>query len=328
MQHSHSIRFVGLNIITAFALVCPQLADAFEGRIAAELVRGTEATALLYTVGPEYLRIEVTGSDWPHPVNIVELKSGAVTLFFPHNRSFVRLENVSARASSPPGVAGLPAFPIPPGIGPQPSFPTPGAIARLPGAPLPGASAIPNPPTPITGLPPGIGPQSPATGTAPALPNLPALPPGAPPGIGPQPPGAGAVPAMPPMPPMPMFPVPGEKLELTPTKDTKDILGFPCTRYELKQRGQTLEVWATDKLLPFQQYLRDQPHRFGPRMLEEQWPGVLQSRKLFPLRVTLRFDNGAETFRFEVKSVTPEKIADEKQFEPPAGYHELRPLPF
>ena len=130
------------------------------------------------------------------------------------------------------------------------------------------------------------------------------------------------------MPAMPMMPMPGEKLELTPTKDAKDILGFPCTRYELKQRGQTLEVWATEKLLPFQQYLRDQPHRFGPRMLEEQWPEMLQTRKLFPLRVILRFDNGTETFRFEVKSVTPEKIADEKRFEPPVGYHELRPLPF
>jgi hypothetical protein len=74
--------------------------------------------------------------------------------------------------------------------------------------------------------------------------------------------------------------------------------------------------------------LRNEPTRFGPRMLGEQWPELLQARKLFPLRVVLRFDNGAETFRFEVKSVTPEKIADEKQFEPPDGYHELRPLPF
>jgi hypothetical protein len=329
--------------------------SAFEGRIAAEVVRGTETTALLYAVGSEHLRIEVTGSDWPHPVNIVELKSGAVTLLFPHNRSFVRLENRGAQAPSPPGIAGLPALPIPPGIGPQPSFPTRGPVAQPPAASLPGAPAIPNVPTPVAGLPPGVGPQPPAVGPAPALPNLPALPPGLPPGIGPQPPatgttptlpnlpalpaglppgigpqppGAGAVPAIPRMPAMPMIPMPGEKLELTLTKDTRDILGFPCTRYELKQRGQTLEVWATEKLLPFQQYLRDQPHRFGPRMLEEQWPEMLQSRKLFPLRVTLCFDNGNETFRFEVKSVTPEKIADEKQLAPPTGYHELRPLPF
>ena len=51
MQHSHPIRFVGLNLVAVFALVCPELPGAFEGRIAAELVRSTETNALLYTVG-------------------------------------------------------------------------------------------------------------------------------------------------------------------------------------------------------------------------------------------------------------------------------------
>ena len=355
MKTSLPIRFVGLNIVAVIALVWPQWAGAFEGRIAAELVRGTETTALLYTVGPEHLRIEVTGSDWPHPINVVELKSGAITLLFPHNRSFVRLENGGASRGpdqTPFGTAAPPALPIPPGIGPQPSFPTPAPGARPPGASLPNVPAIPNAPTPA-GLPPGIGPQPPTAGTAPGLPAPPPLPAGLPPGIGPQPPTAGAAPTLPNLPgpaglpagigpqppaaggfpgmpamPMPMMAMPGEKLELKSTTDTKDILGFSCTRYEIKQRGQTLEIWATDKLFPYRTWLRNQPTRFGPRMLEEQWPELLQSRKLFPLRATMRLDGGAETFRFEVKSVTPEKIADEKQFVPPAEYHELRPLPF
>jgi hypothetical protein len=64
-------------------------------------------------------------------------------------------------------------------------------------------------------------------------------------------------------------------------------------------------------------------------MLEEQWPQMLTSRKLFPLRVSLRFDNGQERFRFEVKSIKSDKI-DEKDrtlFQPPADYTEVRPLP-
>ena len=109
-----------------------------------------------------------------------------------------------------------------------------------------------------------------------------------------------------------------------------NILGFACARYELKQRGETLEIWATDKLLPYQPYLRNQPSRFGPRMIEEQWPEMLKERNLFPLRVSLRYDNDTVRFRFEVRSVKEEKIAspDGKLFHPPADYHEIEPLPF
>jgi hypothetical protein len=131
---------------------------------------------------------------------------------------------------------------------------------------------------------------------------------------------------MPPMPPLPMM----EKLELKATGQTTNLLGFACERYELKQRGETLEVWATDQLLPYQPYLRNQPSRFGPRMIEEQWPELLTSRRLFPLRASLRYDNGTERFRFEVKSVKKEKITDSdgKLFQPPPNYHEIEPLPF
>jgi hypothetical protein len=159
-----------------------------------------------------------------------------------------------------------------------------------------------------------------ATPRRPALPAMPA-------GIDPQP---GSVPAdaaeMPAMPPM----GPDEKLELNDTKDTTNILGFACVRYELKQRGETLEVWATEKLFPFQPYRRNQPHRFGPRLIDEQWPAQLTAKKLFPLRASLRFENCPERYRFEVKSVKEEKITDPggKLFQPPKDYHELEPLPF
>jgi hypothetical protein len=91
-----------------------------------------------------------------------------------------------------------------------------------------------------------------------------------------------------------------------------------------------MEIWATDQVVPYQPYVRSQRHRFGPRRMEEQWPVLLASSKLFPLLATLRYENGPERFRFEVTSVAPEKlsVADARLFQPPSGYVEIQPLPF
>ncbi len=91
-----------------------------------------------------------------------------------------------------------------------------------------------------------------------------------------------------------------------------------------------MEIWATDKLLPFPPYLQNQPPRFGPRMIEEQWADLLKAKKLFPLLVILKFENGPERMRWEVKAVTPKKVEDKDGtlFQPPADYHEMQPLPF
>lgn len=232
---------------------------AFEGRIDVLITRGNETNDLVYTVGPAQTRIAVTSTNsdssrvvWPHAVNIVDLESGAVTLVFPNNRTFVRLKSAAAAPAT---------------------------------TPLPSTGAGQN-------------------GDFTVRPAIPAMP----------------------MPPIP----PDQELELKQTTDTKDILGFPCTRYDLKQHGQTLEVWATGKLVPFQPYLSNQPSRFGPHRLEEQWPALLTTRKLFPLMVSLHYDNGAERFRFEVKSVKEEEIADpdRRLFQPPKDYHEVESLPF
>ena len=131
-----------------------------------------------------------------------------------------------------------------------------------------------------------------------------------------------------------------EQMELKATRDTTNLLGYVCARYELKQRGEVMEIWATDKLLPFQPFLQNQPARFGPHMMEERWSGLLRDRKLFPLLAVLRIEHpsasaeggplvaGPERLRFEVKSIAPEKIADERLFQPPPDYHEIQPLPF
>ena len=139
------------------------------------------------------------------------------------------------------------------------------------------------------------------------------------------------MPGMPMVPPMAMRPTMAmQPAELKATDHTTNLLGYACTRYELKQRGEVMEIWATDKLLPFQAWLPNQPHRFGPRMLEEQWAEMLKSKKLFPLLASLKFENGPERLHFEVKSIQPEKVTDRdgSLFQPPAGYQEIQPLPF
>ena len=142
-------------------------------------------------------------------------------------------------------------------------------------------------------------------------------------------PATAASPVVPPMmPAMPM--IPGQSLDLKATGQTTNLLGYDCAEYELRQRGEVMDIWATDKLFPFQPYLRNQPHPLGPRMVEEQWPGLLRARKLFPLLAILKLENGPERLRFEVKSVKPGRIDDPGNtlFRAPPDYREIQPLPF
>lgn len=270
----------------AAGLISLRPALAFEGRIQATLTRGGETEAWLYTIGTNFLRVELTDTNRPNPVDVLELKSGQLTLVFPNNRSFIRLKSMGTDGTEPsrgfPALAGIPS-----GIGPTNLNPAP---------------QMPN-------LPPRVGPQ---------------FVPGA---SSPGPGGSGGAPAFS----MPMMPSPMmERMELTGTGEHTNLLGLACEKFLLKQRGEVLEVWATDTLLPFQSYLPNQRPRFGPRIIEEQWGELLKARKLFPLRAVLKFENGAERLRFEVKSVTAGRIEDNDGalFQPPPDYHELEPLPF
>jgi len=279
--------------------------DGFEGRITATLTRGSEVQTWLYTVGTNHLRLERGETNRPYAQNLVELDTGQITLVFPHNRSFVRLESTPA-GSKTAGASGV----RPPGFPPATGLPVSPPPSVTPGAAIGGLPATP----------PAIGPANlPGTPAPPAMPQLP-------PGVGPQAGvGSGNLPALPMMPLPPMEPV-----ELITTTNTTNLLGYACTRYDLKQHGEVMEIWATAQLPPFQPWLANQPPRFGPRMVAEQWGTWLRERKLFPLLAISRYENGPEHLRFEVKSITPERMQeqDRPRFAPPPGYHELEPLPF
>jgi hypothetical protein len=242
----------------------------FEGRINATLTRGHQIDALLYTVGTNFIRVEMTATNWPNPVDLVDRNSGELTLLFPNNRSFVRLkseDNAAALAGGPPA---MPNLPVNSSFGPTP-VPRQPVLPQMPGAPVP-----PNQP-PLTERPPAI--------------------------------------------PVPMPPAMMPKTNL---------LGFECEQYEIKQRGETMDIWATGKLFPFEPYLRSQPHRFTPPAIEQRWAQLAQEKRLFPLLATLKFNNGAEFFRFEVDSIvmTKVKVDDDKLFKAPTNYFEVQPQQF
>ena len=241
----------------------------FTGQIRATLARGGDAQQLITTAGTDCLRMERAETDRPYARNLIDRRTGEVTLLYPHNRSFMRLSNNTA--SAPVRAENVTMPQMPSGIGPQP------------------ASA-----------PPAI----------PAVPQMPAM-------------GGG-------MPAMPMMPMPAEPLELTATEGVTNLLGFACRRYELKQRGEIMEIWAAQTNLPFAPYLQNQPPRFGPRMIEEQWADLVAAKKLFPLLAVLKFENGPERLRYEVRSITPQKPEDQSEelFRPPPDYQQLEPLPF
>jgi len=265
---------------------------AFEGGINAVTTRGGQPETLRYTVGTNFLRVEVTATDRPNPVDILDRHSGELTLLFPQNRSFVRLKQ-DAGAYAPARVPVDAAFA---GVGRE-ARPTASGTDALPRPPMPG----------LLNMPPGVGPQ-----TAPGAPAWPGM--------------SGGMPARP----MPRMPMSGESIELKATGEKTNLLSFACEHYEIKQRGETMDIWATTQLFPFQPYVQNQPHRFGPRIIEEQWGDLVKAKKLFPLLATLKFDNGTERFRFEVTAVKPEKLTEKeaKTFLPPEGYFEMEPLPF
>ncbi|HEX4348965.1 MAG TPA: DUF4412 domain-containing protein [Verrucomicrobiae bacterium] len=153
-------------------------------------------------------------------------------------------------------------------------------------------------------------------GTPPAMPAMR-------PGIGPQGMPSGSL--------MPAMGAPSmDHIELQPTGETTNILGFDCTLYLIKQSHETMEIWATDKLPAFQPYVQRQPRGNGPHSVADQWGDYVKAKQLFPLLAVLKTENGLERFRFEVKSIAPQKLTEEDAplFQPPPDYVELQQLPF
>ena len=165
--------------------------------------------------------------------------------------------------------------------------------------------------------PPGPQGLAGAPARTPGMPEMPA-------GVGPRD-GAGIAGGIP-MPPMMM----GAPMVLVHDKEKTNILGYTCYRYTMETRGEKWEIWATDQLMPFLNYMAIQQPKWGPIMLEKAWGTALAKEKVFPLKATLLENGGRERMRFEVTEITARKITKEEAqlFGPPEGYNQVEPLPF
>ena len=272
--------------------------NTFEGTITATEENGGAPTAFLYTRKGDLVRIETPDAKTPVPINVLNLAQQKLTIIYPHNRSFVNVDLITKPAS----VAGvgdrgaLPGSPTPPKLNASPSEAATGG--------RPGPSISP---------PPGF-PQPPPMPSMPSMPN-PAMA-----GPMPPPPGSG-VPGMPAM-------LPGAAPELKKTDKTRKIQGFDCALYTLSDRAQTMEIWATsdEALFPFHTLETNHfRHRFGPQMLEEQWPELLRNKSLFPLEATARLEGtNQERLFFKVDKIEKQKIDNDALFKPPKNYIEVQ----
>src|ERR1700736_4079541 len=193
--------------------------NAFEGVINATTRAGAEATHFVFTRKGDQLRIENTTNKL-EPINIVDLAANKLTIVYPHNTTFVRVDLTKKAAR--PGAPPLPTNPPSLGSGAA-AFPTPPNASQSEAA---------------TGQ---IGPKlSPPPGfpTPPPMPSMPPMP---------NPAMAG------PMMPMPAMPSMSGSAELKKTDETKKIQGFECTLYTVSERGENFEIWATNdsNLFPF-----------------------------------------------------------------------------
>ncbi|MBU6409950.1 MAG: hypothetical protein KGR98_06145, partial [Verrucomicrobia bacterium] len=161
-------------VAAAFMAAVCCLGAAFQGGITVAVSQGGQTRHLLYTVGTNSLRVECTDAGYPYPRDIVNMRSGAIIILFPNNRSFMKLPGKSPAPSGSP-------------------------MSRIGPMPVPGAPA------------------------------------------------------------MPMIPRPAEPLELKATGRTTNILGYACASYELINRAEVMDIWATKELPPFQPYLQGQP---------------------------------------------------------------------
>ena len=302
-------------VVTLYASIsCAFATDkntTFEGTISATLTRaGTQITNFEFNRKGNLLRIENTTNKL-EPINIVDLAANKLTIIYPHNTTFVRVD-LTKRAAQP-GVLPLP--PNSPSLGSGAAgFPTPPNASQ--------SEAATGQIGPKISPPPGFSSPPPM----PSIPPMPNNPMAAAPGMG--------MPSIPMMPPMPAMPGMSGPTELKKTDKTKKIQGFECTLYTMSDRMETFEIWGTNDsdLFPFRLIERDYlGHRFGPQMIEETWPEKLREKSLFPLEATLKMDPGGQerlTFKIDkINSAKADKI-DPKLFQSPDKYIEIQASQF
>jgi len=108
---------------------------------------------------------------------------------------------------------------------------------------------------------------------------------------------------------------------LEKTGETEKILGYDCTKYLVKSKGATTEIWATEELGAFMGLGGGMGGPMGKGTPPAGWEKALTGKNFFPMRVV----SGAgskEKFRLDVTAVEPKTLAP-SFFAPPEGYQKF-----
>lgn len=109
------------------------------------------------------------------------------------------------------------------------------------------------------------------------------------------------------------------------TGKTETILGYPCEQFIHRDKSQTTEIWATEKLGTFMGLGGDNPMEgmMGGRGAKKSGGGWEQALKgmsgFFPLRVISSDAKGKDSFRLETRSIQPGTLPA-SLFAPPPGF--------
>ena len=284
------------------------------GEIRLTVVSGLQETELRYRLKDGRIRIDRPGEIIPAPpVNLLELKSGTLTILHPRNGTWQEIPAAKLRRP-PSGIANLPG--PPPGIGPRQlsAITPPGQAGHVPLDPAEPAKFTPR------------LPEIPRPPERPPLPPLPAVPPpaaGVPAGV----PGPLAIPAVPAGAP-PVLPGQAPPMELKATTGQREIHGYPCTRYTLAiPREGEMSLWLAGPglLPPFHLLEADAPALAPGRDEFAKVPALLRERNLFPLLAELKGEDGSPLLRWEVTAITPSAGEDDSLFQVPANFQPLAP---
>jgi hypothetical protein len=117
--------------------------------------------------------------------------------------------------------------------------------------------------------------------------------------------------------------------KLEKTGETETILGYVCEKYiATDKKGETTELWATDKLGNFMGVTAGNPMAGmmggGGRGKKGGWEEMVKGKDgFFPLRVVGKSAKGKESFRMEAKSIEPGALPD-SLFAPPDGFQKFQ----
>ncbi len=113
----------------------------------------------------------------------------------------------------------------------------------------------------------------------------------------------------------------GDQPTLEKTGVTEKILGYDCTKYIVKSKGVTTEIWATEELGSFAGFGAGMDGQMGKGSASQSWETALIGKNFFPMRV-VTLSGKKEKYRLEVTAVEPKSLPA-SFFAPPEGYRKF-----